>query len=183
VSNIILDALPETSNGLRINSDFRVSILFELLMQDNQINEKDKLELALDLYYVEEIKDVNTAFANIIYFYACGKKHKESQDAEQHKQIYSFEYDAEYIFSAFLSQYNLDLNSIKYLHWWKFKALFNSLNEDHLFSKIMGYRLMELSKIKDKEQRKYYRDLKIKYRLPDQRNKRDKEREFANALG
>ena len=47
-----------------------------------------------------------------------------------------------------MEQYKIDLNSIKYLHWWKFKALFNNLNENIQFSKIMSYRAMDLSKIK-----------------------------------
>ena len=40
-------------------------------------------------------------------------------------------YDDDYIYSAFLSQYNIDLQDIKHLHWWKFKAMFKSLNEDN----------------------------------------------------
>jgi hypothetical protein len=152
-------------------------------MQDSTVLESEKLQLALDLFYVDKIIDFNSAFKNIVWFYACGQDIKESKSSENYKQIYSFEYDAEYIFSAFLSQYNIDLNSIKYMHWWKFRALFTGLNEDHLFSKIMSYRAMDLSKIKDKEQRKYYRKLKLKYRLPDTRSDREKERDFANILG
>ena len=41
---------------------------------------------------------------------------------------------------------------IKYLHWWKFKAMFKSLKEDTEIVKIMRYRSMDLSKIK-KERR------------------------------
>ncbi|WP_242840658.1 Gp15 family bacteriophage protein [Clostridium hydrogeniformans] len=46
-----------------------------------------------------------------------------------------------------LDQYGADLQNVEYLHWWKFKAL----KEDNEIFKIMGYRYMDLGKIKDKE--------------------------------
>ena len=81
-----------------------------------------------------------------------------------------------------MEQYKIDLNSIKYLHWWKFKALFNDLNENIQFSKIMSYRAMDLSKIKDKDMKKQYRKLKTLYALPDMRSEEEKESDFADEL-
>ena len=81
-----------------------------------------------------------------------------------------------------MEQYHIDLNSTKYLHWWKFKALFNSLNEDVLFCKIMGYRAINLNKIKDKEMKKHYKKLKEFYKLPDMRSEEEKENDFAEAF-
>ena len=189
--NILLDELPKKINGNRINSDFRISILFELLMQDKEVKNEDKVRQALILYYpnIEKITDYKQAIDDIIWFYKCGKEEKkvddelkENNENNKQKQIYSYEFDAEYIYSAFMEQYNIDLNSIKYLHWWKFKALFNSLNENVLFSKIMSYRTMNVNKIKDKTLRKNYKKLKELYKLPDMRSEEEKEEDFANAL-
>jgi len=181
MANILIDRLPNEIDGIPINTDFRVCILFELLMQDCELTDSEKLSLAIDLFYSEEVVDYQTALKNIVWFYSCGKEAKAS--GKNQKIIYSFEHDAEYIFSAFLSEYNINLNRIEYMHWWEFKALFTSLSENNLFNKIMGYRAINLSQIKDKETRKYYRDLQIKYKLPDQRTETEKERDFANALG
>lgn len=189
--NILLDELPKKINGNRINSDFRISILFELLMQDKEVKNEDKVRQALILYYpnIEKITDYKQAVDDIIWFYKCGKEEKkvddelkENNENNKQKQIYSYEFDAEYIYSAFMEQYNIDLNSIKYLHWWKFKSLFNSLNENILFSKIMSYRTMNVNKIKDKTLRKNYKKLKELYKLPDMRSEEEKEEDFANAL-
>ena len=53
--NILVDLLPITveidNKEYEINSDFRTSILFELLMQDSSIGEEDKIITALELYY------------------------------------------------------------------------------------------------------------------------------------
>ena len=190
--NIILGKLPtKTPSKMKIRTDFRESIKFELLMQDNSISDTDKIKLALNLYYYEpeKIQDVKKAIKDILWFYKCGKEDKnvddelkENNENNKQKQIYSYEFDAEYIYSAFMEQYKIDLNSIKYLHWWKFKALLISLNENILFSKIMGYRAMNINKIKDKDMKKHYKKMKKIYALPDMRSEEEKENDFADAL-
>lgn len=187
--NILIDDLPTSIDGFNINSDFRVSILFELLMQDYNFSDIEKINQSLILFYpdINAIVDYDKAIKNILWFYKCGKEEnnkvdKNKQESKKNKQIYSYEFDADYIYSAFMEQYNIDLNTIKYLHWWKFKALFNSLNENILFSKIMSYRAMDLSKIKDKNIKKHYKNLKELYKLPDMRSEEEKENDFANEL-
>ncbi len=98
------------------------------------------------------------------------------------KRIYSFEHDASYIYAAFLSQYGIDLIENASLHWWKFKALFEALNEQQKITKIMEYRAMDLSKIKDKKQRAQYRRLQQLYALPDMRSDEQKEIDMINEL-
>ena len=46
----------------------------------------------------------------------------------------------------------------------------------------MGYRAMDLSKIKDKDMRKQYKALQEEYKLPDMRTEEEKEQDFANVL-
>ena len=190
-SNILLDKLPQyTPQGLKIRTDFRESIKFELLMQDKNIKEEDKIKQALVLYYynLDKIKDIKQAIEDLLWFYKCGKventlEENEKEEAKEgKKQIYSYEFDDEYIYSAFMEQYRIDLNSINYMHWWKFRALLNGLNENIQFVKIMGYRAMNLSKIKDKETKANYRKLKRIYALPDMRTEQEKELDFANNL-
>jgi len=182
--NILVDKLPNEYEGLKINTDFRTSILFELLMQERNLTPQDKISLSLRLYYNEIPLDIKTALNGILWLYSCGKEDnniKKGNKGNNSKQIYSFEYDANYIYSAFLEQYGIDLNETN-MHWWKFRALFNGLNENVLFSKIMSYRSVNLDSIKDEEQKKYYKKMKKVYALPDNRSKEEKEEDFANAL-
>ena len=187
--NILLDRLPQyTQSGLRIRSDFRESIKFELLMQDNKLDEQSKIIQALRLYYYDlsKINDIKQAINEILWFYTCGKIEKQTsqknKEEKEIKQIYSYEFDDEYIYSAFMEQYKIDLNSIKYLHWWKFKALMNSLNDNTQFVKIMGYRSIDLAKIKDKDMKANYKKLKKQYSLPDMRTEKQKEADFGKAF-
>ena len=122
----------------------------------------------------------------ILWFYRCGEDIKEKTDKKSKstnkKQIYSYEYDAKYIYSAFLDQYGIDLNEIDYLHWFKFKALFEGLKSDNKICEIMSYRSIDLSKIKNKEEKKKYKQLQRQWALPDNRTIEEKEQDFANSL-
>lgn len=181
--NILIDLVPTTVNidnkEYEINSDFRTSILFELLMQDGTIEEDDKILMALQLYYPDIPENIKKAIEQMLWFYRCGKDVSSSKGNGKSKgvtQIYSFEYDDDYIYSAFLDQYGVDLQDIEYLHWWKFKAMFKALKDDNMIVKIMGYRSMDLSKVKDKEQKAYYKRMQKLYEIPiskDEQNKLD----------
>lgn len=187
--NLLIDLVPNTveidNEEYEINSDFRTSILFELLMQDSSIVDEDKIFIALQLYYPVIPDDVNLAIDKILWFYRCGKDIRNQKGNGKGKsvtQIYSFEHDDDYIYAAFMDQYNIDLQDIKHLHWWKFKAMFKSLREDNEIVKIMGYRSMDLSKIKEKEQKAYYKKMKQLYEIPISKDEREKLDDINNIL-
>ncbi len=184
--NILIDKMPTEYKGLKVNTNFRSFILFELLMQDNEVSKEDKIYLSLKLFYNEPITDVKTAIDGILWFYTLGenenKKTSQNNQKKRNKEIYSYEYDAKYIYSAFLDQYGIDLNEIGYLHWFKFKSLFDGLKDENKICEIMGYRAIDLSKIKDKDKEKKYKKLKQLYALPDNRTQEEKENDFAEAF-
>lgn len=158
------------------------------MMQDAKYLKEQKIAQALQLYYpnVNQIQDFAKAIDNIIWFYQCGKElansSKKSGSDNKNKQIYSYEFDDTYIYGAFKDQYNIDLQDIEYLHWWKFKAMFDCLKDDNKIVEIMGYRAVDLRKIKDKEEKERYKKLKALYKLPDMRSEEEKEADFANEL-
>lgn len=184
--NILIDKMPTEYKGLKVNTNFRSFILFELLMQDNEVSKEDKIYLSLNLFYNEPIQDIKTAIDGILWFYTLGesenKKRVDNNSKKRNKAIYSYEYDAKYIYSAFLDQYGIDLNEIGYLHWFKFKSLFDSLKDENKICEIMGYRAVDLNKIKDKDEKNKYKKLKQLYALPDNRTQEEKENDFAEAF-
>ena len=86
------------------------------------------------------------------------------------------------IYSAFMSQYGIDLQKIKFLHWWEFKAMFECLNDDNKIVEVMGYRSINLAKIKDKDEKARIRKLKKLYALPDMRTDEEKQADFNRAF-
>ena len=186
--NILIDLLPSeiTIEGDRysINTDFRIGILFEELMQSDEFTDEDKGYMALDLYYEEKPFNLEVAVKQMLWFYKCGKEDKESIGGDSVNQgaIYSFTHDDDYIYSAFLDQYGIDLQDIEDLHWWKFKAMFKSLKEDNKISKIMGYRSIAINNDMSDGDKKFYKEMKEIYSLPDLRTEEEKQADFDNAL-
>jgi len=189
--NILVDLVPETveidGTDYLINSDFRTSILFELLMQDTEIADENKTMPILQLYYPEIPPNTEAAVLMAMWFYACGNEPRKAKTGKGSSDIqemrYSFEHDAIYIYTAYLEQYHIDLQDIEDLHWWKFRAMFRGLREDCKFAKIMQYRTITLNDNMSKEERKFYINMKILYALPDNRSEEEKEEGFSDALG
>ena len=188
--NLLLDNIDEVvKNRIKIDFDtnFRIAVAFEIMMQNPKYSMQAKTYQALKLFYpkMDEIKDVKKAIDDIIWFYSCGKSEEKTsrkKGKNKQKQIYSYEFDNDLIYSAFKNQYNIDLEEVEYLHWWKFKAMFEGLKSDNRIVEIMGYRAMDLTKIKDKDMKKHYKQLQEDYKLPDMRSEEEKEEDFAEAL-
>jgi hypothetical protein len=189
--SIIIDSLSDIIKDrigvLEFNTDFRTSMLFEMLMQDRNIRKKNKIIQAIKLYYpdVGQITDYEKAVEDILWFYRCGKELANSNNVSaenKSKQVYSYEFDDNYIYSAFLQQYNVDLQDTEYLHWWKFRAMFDGLSKETKIVEIMGYRAIDLRTIKDKEEKKRIKKLKELYKLPDMRTREQKEADFGRAF-
>ncbi len=184
--NILLDSLPETvmvdGKEFYIESDFRAGIIMEKILLSDMDDENKILDLVGVFFPDEQPEDLNKAVDAILYMYRCGdnkplkqkRKQKNGNVELKPKQIYSFEHDAPYIYGAFMSQYRIDLNEIKYLHWWKFQALFKSLNSDNKIVEIMGYRSADLSKIKNKAERDRIARMKNLFALPQNLTTEDK---------
>lgn len=188
--NMLLDLLPTSievgGNFYNIDTNFRTSIEFELLMLDEELEDEEKGIRAIALYlddvsFINE-NNVKEVIDEILNFYTCGKNKNSIEDKSDNEEennedrIYDFEYDDMLIYAAFLSEYNIDLQDIEYLHWWKFKAMFNSLSDDCKFCKIMGYRAIDLSEIEDSKQKNFYRKMKSIYEIPTKKKMKEKER-------
>ncbi len=171
--NIITDGLPDCveidGEAFHINTDFRVWVKIELLFSDD-VPEGYRLPLALGLAFDTIPENKEEAAEALLAFYSGGKITEKKASGKKKKsrrnrRIYSFEYDSEYIYAAFMQAYGIDLADVK-MHWFKFKALFAALPDECLMSKIMGWRALEITKDMPEASRKRYAELKEAYRLP-----------------
>ena len=108
--NILIDALPESvvvgGTEYRIETGFRTSILFELLIRDRRIPDHLKLSQMLKLYYPRIPDDEEEAAEKILWFYNCGRQRGDARNRtapgfRRGKALYSFEQDAFLIYAAF----------------------------------------------------------------------------------
>lgn len=190
--NILIDDIDYPNqaevNGKRyeIRTNFRNSILFELMMQDSRLSSTEKVRKGLALYYSDTPDDLSAAVDAALWFYRCGKEETTVQKrmaARRGKNpIYSFEHDAGLIYAAFLLAYNIDLQDIEYMHWWRFRYLFNSLPKDCEFVRAMEYRSIDINDKMPKEQKDFYKKMKRLYALPLSKAEDDRQAAIENAL-
>lgn len=192
--NLLIDGLPESveicGRPYPINVDFRAGILFEEAIQDPSLSGEEKLMTTLKLYYpdIEISADMlEEALTQALWFYRCGIDQTEDEgldreeSQEPQKKSFSYEYDADYIYAAFMSAYGIDLATSN-LHWWQFRALFRALPEDTQIVKIIGYRTMEIPKKASKEQKAHYRRMKRIYALPEDPEQKRAESDLTEIL-
>lgn len=184
--NILTDRLPESvevdGKEYAVHTDFRNWIQFEIVFSGDRMDESKFMKM-LELCYIDLPPSLGGAVQSMFWFYTGGDngEKKNAPESEKKRQIYSFEFDADYIYAAFLTQYKIDLQTAD-LHWWQFKSLFKSLDNNNKICKIMEYRAVDLSQIKDKEQKKFYRKMKALYRLPDLRSEEEKEKAMIESM-
>ena len=163
--NILTDSLPGSveicGNTYPVYTDFRRWVRFELLMSDGNISIEQKSVNLLSLYKEKLPPSINDAIQALLWFFSAGMivNKDGGNSCNNINPIYSFDYDSEYIYAAFMDQYNIDL-----------------------IVKIMEYRSIDIDKIKDKGQKAFYRKMKNLYKLPDLRTEAQKEKAVYDSL-
>lgn len=196
MENLLLDYLPTTVmvDGVSypVDTNFRTFIIFEKILCDDSLEDGEKLSSIINMFYWGDDKprNIEAAFRKIYELYLCGKEPPKQQRVKKNgnvaikkQPVFDYEQDAPFIYAAFLAQYGIDLNEVEYLHWWKFQALFNSLDKKSRIVEIMGYRSVDLSQIKNKDERKRLSHLKHLYALPNRLSAEEKVAAAGAAFG
>lgn len=142
---------------LKLNTDYRVWVDISGKMQD--INpflqsEAEQLERVLeicDLAIGQEYEFSNEVFIKVVEFLINDKVKQESGGGKAKKKDFDFTFDGESIYSSFMVQYGIDLQTVD-MHWHKFKALFDGLGERTPFVQRIKLRNLDISTIEKKHQ-------------------------------
>ena len=133
---VLPDSVEVSGRTFKIKTDFQYWIRFILLL------EEEPLLTDFDYLYDGKIPENRAEGFEALKAFAFPKKELPRSVGPAPEEIpYSFELDSDLIYSAFYSQYGIDLADEKlHLHWYKFRALFDGL-KDCKFTDIVGYRL------------------------------------------
>lgn len=170
--NLFYETLPTSvmvsGKCVRIRTDFREYISLLDMLKDKDIKSVDKL-LILSEYFLDDIEISQSAIDALCSFVGADLSDGEASQevANDRKNLFSFSVDYPYILSGFLRDYGIDLIDIKYLHWWKFRMLFDGLSEDNEIKKRIMYRGINLNEIKDPEERKRIRKIQTSIALQE----------------
>lgn len=144
-----------------IDTDFRFWIRFQAALLSGK-TEEEKAKALCEIMAEVSLPMTKSGLDAAVRFYA-GASTENLTSGSKNGIAFDFEKDSEFIFSAFMDSYGIDLTTEK-LHWWRFKALFKSLPEDCRICKIMMYRTIDLKKV-PKDQRAFYQEMKNRYNL------------------
>lgn len=174
--NILTDALPETvtlfETEYPVHTSFRNWIRISELVKEAGRKDGKSIAKALKLCYKETLPpNIVSAFLGMLSFLSRGTDFSVSR-GESAQPLFSFQEDAEVIYSAFYSKYGIDLVK-EDLHWYSFCALMSSLSADNAFKTLLDIRSFDEKKLKNPEKRRKMAQLKEKFGLKAQGGKRE----------
>ena len=161
-----------------INTDYRIMADFETEINRADISDKKAFakifHKTISALFLEIPKaDIRQIIDGVLWYYRCGKE-PQKKFSQIRKRCYDYDEDSDYIFAAFMQTYGDDLFSSN-MHWWEFRAKFTALTDKTEFVKIMQYRGMDISRIKNKEEKARIKKLQELFALDTQ-----KPRKFAD---
>ena len=178
------DSIEVSGKKYPVKTSFRAWIEFEHILDEPVDFTKKIVPLICAVMDTKELpEDISELMTGLFDFYIGTQKSEKKAKGTGEKAVrsYSYYYDFDYIYAAFLAQYGIDLAECD-MHWHKFTTLFANLNEEHRISKIMEYRAYDLNKEENKKMRHFYRRMKDLYALPDNRTQEEIDRDMSDEL-
>lgn len=153
--NILVDKLPESvyvdGTQYRIHTDFRDWIAFFLMHEDKDLNDIEKVYIAMS-WYIDQPKNSVAAYQALQEFASCESMPKSKRTGTSNTLVFSYLHDSPYLFADFLRFYQINLQTAQ-LHWFAFNALFEGMPEDSSTKQRIAYRTVNIAAIKNKEER------------------------------
>lgn len=167
-NNVLLDSLPTEWNGYRIDPAFQNGIQIMQVMMDAELSKSEKVGIAADLLFLNEGEpgtDQEAAEA-IGWFMNGWNTDNRTKSKKQEEPVIDFDMDQWRIYSAFWSQYGINLNTAS-LHFWEFMGLLTTL-PDCAFTRVADIRAKKLNDKMSREERSFYADAKERYKINGQ---------------
>ena len=149
--NILIGELAEKvdidGEEIEINTDFRNVLLYFRALKDEELEEAEKLEIAMRLFFKTMPKNIEEAikYINEEYIVCLNRKKIKGcvrvKDPKE-KAVFDFEQDGTLIYVSFMQEYGIDLRKEK-MHWHVFKALFDGLGEETALRRVIEFRRMK----------------------------------------
>lgn len=167
--NVLLDPLPRDYKGFPIDTDFQTGIQVFQALNDSELTKRERIATALSLLFLDKdengnefsVPDINTAIDGMHWFLS-GWYH-DNQNNKDKAKITDYDIDQWRIYSAFRSQYGINLNTDK-LHFWEFMGLLTTLDEC-AYTRVIGIRQRNISPQMGNEEKKALKEAKKIYSL------------------
>lgn len=181
--NILVDKLPTSidvsGQEYRIDADFRNCLKIILAFEDAELASVEKSLVFYENLYIDKPEDARAALERGTWFLNGGKDEVDEPDGPR---VFSWNKDANLIYAAFQQTHGIDLESVTFLHWWKFLALFMDLGADTAFCTLAGLRKRVKTGKASKEERQMARELGDAFVVEEVDDRTVEEREAERAF-
>lgn len=150
--NVLLDPLPDKWNGYPIDTDFQTGIQITQCLNDEELSDRERIFTAMDLLFVGDVTPSIEEAQEALHWYLNEYHHDNNSGEKSDALVMDFDVDQWRIYSAFLSQYNIDLNTAR-MHWFTFMGLLSNLNECS-FTNVMDIRNKKINSKMSPEEKK-----------------------------
>lgn len=165
--NVLLHEYPDRWQGYVIDTDFRTGILITQCLLDDEFPEENRILHSLNLLFPCGMPDVEEAAKGLAWFMSeFNHDRRSGKDETGSAKAYDFDIDQWRIYSAFLQQYNIDLNTAQ-MHWFAFMGLLSNL-EECAFTRVIDIRLKKPDPKASTREKKALKELKDAYRLENE---------------
>ena len=150
--------LPETIQGRRVPTDWLWWLKNVGYVLDSPLLWAEKHDILLLNVFggvIPEHEDEH--LQGVLDFYFCGQLTEDAEPAPE--RLLDWKKDALRIWGDFRVYAGIDLKTAR-MHWWEFRAIFDSLPPDSQIMTAMRYRSIDLGTIPDAKERARYARLK-----------------------
>lgn len=139
-----------------INTDFRDMLVILQALNDQELDDKEKMYVMLCCLYSDNIPaNLEEAVKQAVWF-LDGGPHVTAQQ-QNAKKLMDWEQDEQMIFAAVNKVAGCETRGLDYLHWWTFLGYFSEIGEG-LFSTVVNIRKKKSrGKKLDKTEEEFYR--------------------------
>lgn len=135
-----------------------------MIQDDPDLTASEKYFLARDLLIADgEEMPSPDEFREISTYFFSGWSHDKPGEKEDDTRCMDWDVDQWRIYSAFLTQYDIDLSTAD-LHWWVFMGLLTSLDECS-YTRVIDIRKRKITKDMSNEAKRELRKAKRMYKL------------------
>jgi len=141
-----------------INTDYRVALECVELVNDTTISDYERAIGVVTMLFGEECPICEEAISKVELYLSMGEKESKTEE-----QVLDFQQDRDFIYSAFMAQYSIDLD-IQDLHYEQFIDLLRGV-KNQILNDVVSIREQDLSDIKDPKHREELRKVKERVQL------------------
>ena len=159
------DFVAVSGTTYRIRSDFRVVLEIFVMLQDPELDDGDRTEALMQMFYVDRPQDVKAAIEAFASFVD-----PRPRNGRKRPGLVDWEADFDLIAAAVNHVLGTECRALPHLHWRTFLGAYMEISPDSLFSRVISIReKTKTGKKLEKWEREWYRknkdlvDLPMKY--------------------